>query len=108
MEKNIYQKLVDDVKGICFGGNNRATMVSVESKYQTAAHDESSNCTWGKLEFNHQTKACTSSGMNSGDRRMAERRSGFERRVFAYDICIPERRSGLDRRSGIDRRKSAA
>jgi hypothetical protein len=33
------------------------------------------------------------------------RRSGLERRTFAYSSHIPERRSGKDRRSGIDRRK---
>jgi hypothetical protein len=33
------------------------------------------------------------------------RRSGLDRRTFAYANHIPERRSGKDRRSGIDRRK---
>ena len=33
------------------------------------------------------------------------RRSGVDRRVFAYAVHIPERRSFVDRRSGIDRRK---
>ena len=32
------------------------------------------------------------------------RRSGLDRRVFSYAVCIPERRSGKDRRSGLDRR----
>jgi hypothetical protein len=32
------------------------------------------------------------------------RRSGIERRGFAYAFHIPERRSGEDRRSGFDRR----
>jgi hypothetical protein len=33
------------------------------------------------------------------------RRLGIDRRQFAYDFHIPERRSGKDRRSGLDRRK---
>lgn len=41
----------------------------------------------------------TSSFIDNGGRR-----SGVDRRQFAYDIHIPERRSGEDRRSGIDRR----
>jgi len=105
MEKNIYEKLVDDVKGICFGKNNKAGMVSVKNKYRSG---DSANGSWSKIEAGRRNKSRTSRRMNSGDRRMAERRSGFERRVFVYDLCIPERRSGLDRRSGIDRRKSAA
>ncbi len=32
------------------------------------------------------------------------RRSGVDRRQFAYDVHVPERRSGLERRSGMDRR----
>jgi len=34
------------------------------------------------------------------------RRAGGDRRVFAYAMHIPERRSGEDRRSGKDRRRS--
>ena len=33
------------------------------------------------------------------------RRAGGDRRVFAYAMHIPERRSGVDRRSGLDRRR---
>jgi hypothetical protein len=33
------------------------------------------------------------------------RRSGIERRQFAYTLHLPERRSGNDRRAGTDRRK---
>lgn len=33
------------------------------------------------------------------------RRSGFDRRIFAYTLHLPERRNGIDRRSGKDRRK---
>ena len=32
------------------------------------------------------------------------RRTGGDRRVFAYAMHIPERRSGVDRRDGTDRR----
>jgi len=32
------------------------------------------------------------------------RRSGIKRRLFKYDMHIPERRLGNDRRSGLDRR----
>ena len=34
------------------------------------------------------------------------RRAGGDRRVFAYAMHIPERRSGYDRRSGTDRRRN--
>ncbi len=34
------------------------------------------------------------------------RRSGIERRQFAYNGHLPERRSDADRRSGMDRRKT--
>ena len=34
------------------------------------------------------------------------RRTGGDRRVFAYAMHIPERRSGQDRRSGFDRRRN--
>lgn len=33
------------------------------------------------------------------------RRSGKDRRIFAYAGYLPERRAGQDRRSGLDRRK---
>jgi hypothetical protein len=33
------------------------------------------------------------------------RRSGLERRLYAYTFHFPERRSGLDRRTGKDRRQ---
>ena len=32
------------------------------------------------------------------------RRMGRDRREYAYALCIPERRSGIERRSGKDRR----
>jgi hypothetical protein len=35
------------------------------------------------------------------------RRSGKDRRIFAYAGYLPERRAGLDRRSGLDRRKAS-
>jgi len=34
------------------------------------------------------------------------RRTGGDRRVFAYAVHIPERRSEADRRDGMDRRSS--
>ena len=34
-----------------------------------------------------------------------ERRMGFDRRLFSYDLHFPERRSGKDRRNVKDRRK---
>ena len=37
---------------------------------------------------------------NKGDRRM-----GVDRRLFSYNLYIPERRTGKDRRAGPDRRK---
>ncbi len=40
-----------------------------------------------------------SENMDNGGRRL-----GFERRHFAYDGYIPERRSKSDRRIGIERR----
>ncbi len=107
MEKNFYEKLVDDVKGICFGKNSETNIVSVKNKHQSSSNDNAKS-NWGDIELKHRSKGWTSSGINGGDRRIAERRSGFERRVFVYDLCIPERRSGFDRRSGLDRRKSAA
>ena len=33
-------------------------------------------------------------------------RTGIDRRIFEYSVCIPERRSGRDRRKGNDRRNS--
>jgi hypothetical protein len=39
------------------------------------------------------------SNLLSGGRRM-----GRDRREYAYALCIPERRSGIERRSGKDRR----
>jgi hypothetical protein len=33
------------------------------------------------------------------------RRTGGDRREYAYACCLPERRSGMDRRSGKDRRQ---
>ena len=33
-------------------------------------------------------------------RETSDRRSGNDRRLFFYDIHIPENRSGIDRRSG--------
>ena len=32
------------------------------------------------------------------------RRFGDDRRLYSYNGCLPERRSGDDRRSGMDRR----
>jgi len=40
------------------------------------------------------------SNFMSGGRRM-----GRDRREYAYALCIPERRSGIERRSGKDRRQ---
>lgn len=45
-----------------------------------------------------QPKPC-SNFMSSG------RRMGRDRREYAYALCIPERRSGVERRSGKDRRQ---
>ena len=32
-------------------------------------------------------------------KKRVEQRSGVERRIFTYSLCIPERRSGLDQRT---------
>ena len=34
-----------------------------------------------------------------------DRRKGVDRRLFSYNLHLPERRCGKDRRSGKDRRK---
>ena len=41
-------------------------------------------------------------------KKRVEQRSGVERRIFTYSLCIPERRSGCipERRSGLDQRTS--
>ena len=41
---------------------------------------------------------------DESEMKVEERRSGIERRLTSYSVCIPERRSGQDNRSDEGRR----